>query len=363
MRRIAFHNRELQPSDYEPLATPREQKLLEKLRSLGVDCFVEWRSPRGMRDFNPADYRALYRYCFPVRDEQSPWADMVRSIREMNLVDRSRTLWKKYGPLRYHDILALSGRRIVAFTSFATAAFGPYGFKDAIVYNIYTGTADREFMRTHYGRDEDFTGRGISRLFYLLRHGIAVEDGVRLGYIDPEAMPFSRVAGTILEAEFIGQADTPKGIRKTRNALLAHQRMGALVLMVDAGSGCWITPCLMPKLWVDSNPLLWHLLFRPLEQDESRAVRVSKIDSGLARCLVNAYVYNFAYQCEPDELVEYRAEVDRRLAAAKRFLLVPVQSLPTMAQLAHYDPMLKEQLERDFGPLDEHEKRMEAALR
>jgi hypothetical protein len=90
---------------------------------------------------------------------------------------------------------------------------------------------------------------------------------------------------------------------------------------------------------------------------------VSEIDSGLARNLVEAYVLNFAYQCEPDELVEYRAEVEKRLSAARRFILVPPQSLPTMAQLANYDPMLKEQLERDFGTLEQHEKRIQNALR
>lgn len=349
MRRIAFHNREVEPKDYGHLATPNERKLL---RTPIIGRFMEFHSPKGMRDFNPGDYRDLYRHCFPARDEQSPWVDMVRSIREMNYVDSSRALQKKYGLLRYHDILALSGRHVVAFTSFATA---PLGSGEAIVYNIYNGTADREFIRSHYGRDEDFTSRGISRLFYLLRHGLAEEDGKRLGYA-------SSVAGTIFESEFIGQAQAPERIINTRDRLFVHFIMGASALMADTGSGCWITPCLMPKLWADSNPLLWHMLFRPLDPEAVQQDRVSEIDPALARSLVEAYVLNFAYQCEPDELVEYRAEVERRLSAAKKFILVPPHRLPNMAELARSDPMLRMQVERDFGPLEQHERRIRSAL-
>ncbi|MCI0562966.1 MAG: GNAT family N-acetyltransferase, partial [Nitrososphaera sp.] len=284
-------------------------------------------------------------------DELSPWRDMMGSVYELNHIDNSPELQKKYRFLRYHDLVAVWGGKVVGFTSFATM---PLGTGESVVYNLYTGVADSKFMSDTYGRNQDFRSRGIGRSFYVIRHGMAEEDCRKLGYA-------REVSGTVFESEFIGQAKNEEEIRYTRSRLDIHQRHGALTLMIDTGSGCWITPHLQPKLSEDSDTLLLHLLYRKLRIDQ-RLDKITEIDKDLARALLKAYIYNFEHQSTESELQEMRGNMESRFAAAKRFILVPPDQLPDMGKLASMDPMLAEQVRRDYGSIEEHEKKIKKAL-
>ncbi|MDD5172369.1 MAG: hypothetical protein PHF60_05025 [Candidatus ainarchaeum sp.] len=334
----------------------RERKLVS-LPLPEVDRFVEIRSPKGKRDFDTADYRALYRYCFPEPDEQSPWSSMVGTITDTARIDSgtegSEALRKKYGSLRYRDVVALNGRRVVGFTSFVTM---PLDSNNGIVYSLYTGMADKAFMGSQYGSSQNFRGRDLVSLFMVLRHGMAEEDAQKLGYA-------RNVAGTMMDASFIGQGHDAQDIRDTRKRLDIYGHLGALVLMLDAGSGCWITPCFQPALAENSNPLLMHLLFRERQIDYKRIAPVSEIDLELARNLARAYASSYDWQSSPVEIDEMRGFMDTRFAAAKRAILVRPEDLPNMAVLASMDDVLKKQVERDYGSLSEHARRIERALK
>ncbi|MDO8553790.1 MAG: hypothetical protein Q7S22_03205 [Candidatus Micrarchaeota archaeon] len=347
----AFRNRDLQLRDYTHLCgTARERQVVSALPI--VDRFVEIKSLRGRRDFNPTHYRELYGNSFPNPDERSPWSAMIGSVGDMNHIDHSAKLQAKYRHLRYHDVVALKGRAVAGFTSFATM---PLESGKSVVYDLYTGVADRLFMLGTYGIDTEFRSRGIAHYFYVLRHGMAEEDGRKLGYS-------SEVAGTMLESEMIGQANDEQSIRNTRTRLQIHQRMGALVLMIDAGSDCWITPHLQPKLSDDSNPLLMHLLFRRLQADGVHLNHICEIDRELATSFLRAYIYSFEHQSTTTEIDEMRSNTDSRLAAGKRFILVPPDKLPDMVTLASNDPLLREQIERDYGSFDGHARKVKQVL-
>ncbi len=350
MVKRVFRNRELQLKDFTHLCgTTRERQVVSAAPM--VDRFIELRSPRGRRDFDPAHYRELYRHCFPNPDEQSPWSAMIGTVRDMNHIDRSLKLQRKYRFLRYHDVVALKGRAVVGFTSFATMSLAD---GRTVAYDLYTGVADRLFMLDTYGINRNFRSFGIAHSFYVLRHGIAEEDGKKLGYA-------SEVAGTILESEMIGQGNDEQSIRDTRTRLQIHQRMGALTLMIDAGSDCWITPHLQPRLSDDSNPLLMHLLFRQLQLDGVSTDQISEIDRDLATSLLRAYIYSFEHQSTEAEIAEMLDNMNSRLTAGKRFILVPPDKLPDMVTLARNDPFLREQIERDHGSLDEHARKVKSA--
>jgi hypothetical protein len=344
----AVRNRELDPKEFRRFCgTDRERRLIE---APIADRFVELRCPRGRRDFEPKDYWQLYRHCYPNPNEQSPLSEMIGSLLEMNRIDGSAKLQGKYGKLRYHDILALRGREVIGFTSFATMPLIEYS---SIVYNIYTGVADPKFLRNRYGSDP--APIGISDMFYPLRHGMAEEDAKKLGYK-------GFVRGTILESNFIGQANDERGIRYTKGLLEFHQYQGALTLMIDAGSGCWITPCVQPSLSEDSKPILLHLLYRKQEVHAGELSHISEIDIDLVRGLMRSYALNFDYQSSEEEIRFMRDFVDSRLRAAKRLILVPPEHLPDIVELARMDPVLKAQVERDHGPLEKHAERIKSAL-
>ena len=344
----AVRNRELDPKEFRRFCgTDRERRLIE---APIVDRFVELRCPRGKRDFEPKDYWRLYRHCYPNPNEQSPLSEMVGSLLEMNRIDGSEKLQEKYGKLRYHDILALRGREVIGFTSFATM---PMNEHSTVVYNLYTAVADAKFLRKRYGSGP--APIGISDMFYPLRHGLAHEDAEKLRY-------GAWARGTILESNFIGQANEGRGIRYTKGLLEFHRQQGALTLMIDAGSGCWLTPCVQPCLSEKSDPILLHLLYRKQEAYAGELSRINEIDIEIARGLMRSYAMNFDYQSSAEEIKFMRDFVDSRLRAAKRAILVPPEYLPDMAELARMDPVLKAQVERDHGPLETHAERIKSAL-
>jgi len=65
---------------------------------------------------------------------------------------------------------------------------------------------------------------------------------------------------------------------------------------------------------------------------------------------------------EPSHFKEAIEKV-RFMGLAKRVLLVPPERLPTMIEIAGNDPLLKEQVIRDFGSMEGQRRRIEGALR
>ena len=350
--RRLFKNRELRLTDYKHLCGNKRERNLLGAAKPAVDRFVEIRSPKGKRDFDPADWRALYCRCFPNPDEQSPWSEMLKTIRDNTHMESSPELQKLYGDLRYHDVVALRGRQVVGFTSFVTM---PLDGESTLVYNLYSGKADPRFMRERYGSQGGHAISGLTAAFGLIGHGVAQEDAMRLGY-------GPAVAGTIMDGEFIGQAGDVSGIVETKRRLGMLGHLGALALMLDTGSGGWITPCVQPALSGTTEQLLMHLLFRGLGIDSGRAIDVSGISMELARKLVVAYYHSYEWQSSKEEVGMYHRDLEARLGAAKRAILVPPEHLPDITELARSDPLLKAQVERDYGSVESHSRKIREAL-
>lgn len=354
VQRGIFKNRVLRLEGYKDLAGNERERMLASLPLPGID-FVEWKSPEGKRDFNPSDYRALYEHCFPNPDEQSPWSEMKGTISDMARIDKavkgSAKLQKKYKALRYHDVVVLSEKDVIGFTSFATI---PLDSENTVVYGLYAGVADPAFMKKQYGGGRYLIGNDIISRLYVLAHGLAQEDAMKRVYA-------KNVAGTFMESEFIGQANDEQGIRETKARLRMHSSHGALTMMLDTGNGL-ITPCVQPALSDDSNPLLMHLLFRERMINPDRLDRITEIDLRTAMNLMRSHAYSYEWQSTESEIVQMHRTIDQRIGAAKRAILVPPRELPNIVELARMDPMLMAQVERDYGSIAEHSQRIKSAL-
>ena len=347
-------NRELTLLDYSGYAG--NQSELERLRhAVGVaDKFFEMRSPSGKKDFKPNDARDLYRYLFPNRDEAEGWySAIVPRLKEMMHVDGSAALQKKYGDSRFHAITAVSKDDVVGYTQFSTM---PLEGGKVVVFWQYGGVADKAFMQKQYGRQENFREEGVGSAYYVFRHGIAAQDAEKMGYNNG-------VAGTILEAEFIGQADNESDMRFTKTRLHIHRQMGAKAIMLEMDDGSLLTAHMQPRLSPTSNPIMLHMCFRPLKYDEAEGKKTTVMDKGLARSLVMSYIDNFDREgFDKKDVQEARQILQERFARAKRVLLVPPENLPNICELARMDPLLKKQVETDYGSLKTQEERIRKAL-
>lgn len=353
-KRVASENRELTLLDYSGHAGNEAE--LGRLRHAAevADSFFEMRSPTGKRQFRPNDARDLYRYLFPNRDEAEPWyVAIITRLREMIGLGSSRELQKKYGDSRFHAITAVSKGDVVGYTQFSTM---PLEGGRVVVFWQYGGVADREFMQTQYGRQESFREEGIGSAFYVFRHGIAAQDAERMGYKNG-------VAGTILEAEFIGQADNESDMRFTKTRLHIHRQMGAKAIMLEMEDGSLLTAHMQPRLSPTSSPILLHMCFRPLRYDEAEGRKTTEMDKGLARSLIMSYIDNFDREgFDPNDVQEARQILQERFARAKRVLLVPPENLPNLCELARMDPLLRKQVERDYGSVEAQEARIKKAF-
>jgi hypothetical protein len=319
-----------------------------------ADAFFEMKSTGSMKDFIPNKARDLYRYLFPNRDEAEPWyAAIVTRIKKMARRDKDPEIAKEFGDSRFHAIVATSRKDVVGYTQFSTM---PLEDKSVVVFWQYGGVADHEFMRTQYKRDETFRQEGIGSAFYAFRHGIAANDAKEMGYQNS-------VRGTILEAEFIGQAENPEDIRFTKTRLHIHRQMGAKAIMLEMEDGSLVTAHMQPRLSPTSNPILLHMCFRPLKYDESEGKKTTEMDKAQARALIMSYIDNFDREgFNPKDVQEARGILQQRFAKAKRVLLVPPENLPNLIELARMDPLLRKQVENDYGPLEAHEQKINAAL-
>ncbi len=324
-----------------------------------ADRFWEMKSPTGKKEFDPKDARDLYRYLFPNRDEAEGWYSAIAPrLKEMARLDRDPELQEKYGDSRFHAITATSkgknsGSDVVGYTQFSTM---PLDDGSVVVFWQYGGVADKQFMKNQYDRNETFRQEGIGSAFYAFRHGIADADAKKMGYSQG-------VAGTILEAEFIGQADNEDDMRFTKTRLHIHRQMGAKAMILEMEDGTWVTAHMQPRLSPTSNPILLHMCFRPLKYDESEGKKTTQMDKAQAKALVMSYIDNFNREgFDPKDVEDARKILLDRFARANKVLLVPPENLPNLVEMARMDPLLKKQVENDYGSLDEHEKRIKAAL-
>lgn len=319
-----------------------------------ADTFMEMKSPGGSKDFRANDARDLYRYLFPNKDEAEGWySAIVPRLKEMLHLDTSAGLQKKYGDSRFHAITAVSRGDVVGYTQFSTM---PLEGGKVVVFWQYGGVADRAFMQKQYGRRENFRETGMGSAFYVFRHGIAAEDAEQMGYKNG-------VAGTILEAEFIGQADNESDIRFTKTRLHIHRQMGAKAIMLEMEDGSLVTAHMQPRLSPTSNPILLHMCFRPLRFSEEEGRKTTIMDKDLARSLVMSYIDNFDREgFGKKDVQEARQILQDRFAKATRALLMSPENLPNICELAKMDPLLMRQVENDYDSLGTQEARIKKAL-
>jgi hypothetical protein len=304
----------------------------------------------GMR--KEEDACALYTYLFPNEDEREPWGKITDRLAEMSALGASPALQAKHGDGRFHVVLAENAGDIVGYSQFSTL---PVGDNEVVVYWQYGGIADRGFMASRYGRDEDFRVQGIGSAYYPIRHAVAAEVARETGR--------SGVMGTIIESEFIGQAAEDDAIKFTRQRLFIHNRSGMMAMMLDMGEGNLVTAHIQPRLSADTEPIMLHALFRPLSIEGLELGKIREINPELAYSLMMAFIDNFDREgFNRADVAEGRATVNSRFSAAKRVLLMPPDELPDIVDLAGNDPLLKAQVERDYGSVEAQRERIRNAL-
>jgi hypothetical protein len=299
----------------------------------------------------------LYRYLFPNKDERESGRIIRDRIREMEkLAGGDAGVAGKYGDSRFHAMTATSRDSVLAYTQWSVMPVEKDGRKAVAVFWQYGGVADRKFMNDVYARDENPRERGINSAFFVLRHGIAAKDARAMGRE-------GGVVGTILEAEFKGQADNDDDIRFTAKRLHIHRQTGAKAIIIETGDGRLLTAHYQPSLGPGQNPIMLHMLFRPLKFTEGQTKATTEMDKELAKSLVMSYIDNFHREgFDHGEVESARAILLERFAEARRVLLVPPEELPDIVEMARMDPHLRKQVEREYGSLDEHGERIRRAL-
>ena len=87
------------------------------------------------------------------------------------------------------------------------------------------------------------------------------------------------------------------------------------------------------------------------------------MDKELAKSVALSYIDNFDREgFDKKDVDEARREVLGRFGRAKRVLLVDPQNLPTIVELAKSDPILRAQIERDYGSFDAYAELIKKAL-
>ena len=346
-------NRELRLVDFVGYSgNDREVRKLAHATE-AADKFMEMKRPGEKKNFDSKDARDLYRYLFPNKDEAESWSGaIVPRLKEMAHLESSASLQKKYGESRFHAIVATSKKDVVGYTQFSTM---PLEDGNVVVFWQYGGLADKAFMQKQYGRNENFREEGVGSAFYVFRHGIAADDAARMGR--------KGVAGTILEAEFIGQADNDSDIRFTKTRLHIHRQMGAKAIMLEMEDGSLLTAHMQPRLSPTSNPILLHMCFRPLRFSEEEGKKTTVMDKELAKSLVMSYIDNFDREgFAPKDVQDARQILLDRFAKAKRVVLLPPENLPNIVELARMDPLLKKQVVNDYGSMEAQEAKIRKAL-
>lgn len=328
------------------------EKDLERVKRAfsAADSIHEMKSPTSRIDFNPRDARALYEYLFPNKDEAESWTGEISPrIRDMGKIAFEVDLQKKYGDSRFHAIVVVNQGRVIGYTQWSSM---PLDNGQMVVFWQYGGVADGKFMRKQYRGKESYREEGIASAFYALRHGITAEDARQLGY--------KGVVGTILEVEMKGQGESRGDIEFTVTRQQIHNKMGARAIMLEMPDGRLLTAHLQPSLGEGKDMYFLHIFFRPLHYTQDEIRTVSEMDKGTARALVASFIDNFDREgFKASDVDAARQIVMQRFAEARRVLLVPPEKLPTIIEMARMDPLLRAQVEKEYGmSLEQHERRI-----
>jgi hypothetical protein len=237
------------PREYLSLC-PGENERKKVLRAEALVDFIELGRSGGGVLGNEGDIEPLYAHLFPNPNERIPWVRIVEAMEQ-----HDGALWKDISRLgfhaRMHALAAIYDGRVVGISFFKSMRMD---CKSYLAGLMYTGVADRAYTKALYGIDRLFRGAGISNAFFLLSHGIALEDA--------ESDGRRKVAGAIGDCELIGQASGMERIRFTKMRLDIHARNGLLPVMFETGPGCWTTPVVQPSLGDGMPPLIMHMLFK-----------------------------------------------------------------------------------------------------
>ncbi|MFH0737123.1 MAG: hypothetical protein V1827_00145 [Candidatus Micrarchaeota archaeon] len=312
--------------------------------------FVEFGPKGANQGVREGDLKALYNHTFSNPDERSPWARIESEIAIHSAVGAPELARLGYR-WRLHALAAVKEGRVVGFSFFKSIQVDLANFAIAL---MYTGAADHAYSKMEYGIDKSFRSLGLASTFGVLAHAIALEDAEMAGC--------TTVAGMISEAELIGQGKTLEEIRFTRTRLDIHAKNGKLPLMLEVG-GKWMAPIIQPALRSDSNPLILHMLFKPLSFKVDAASGIGEISLEMASKLVHTYISMFRSDGYPAETLEApKNEMLRRIQAARRAVLMQPSAVPDIVRLAESDPMLMTQIERDHGDPKNHGERIAKAL-
>ncbi|HSB47272.1 MAG TPA: hypothetical protein VLD37_04600 [Candidatus Bilamarchaeum sp.] len=352
-RKRGMQNEELELINFVDFAGNESE--LQKLMTASrvAERFIEMKDPGDFSVFRPADAKALYEYLFPNENEREDWnSAIVPRIRGLSeLESKGRRYEESVG--QFHALVGVSDANVVGYTQFSTL---PLGKDKVVAYWQYGGVADRRFMHSKYRRNENFREEGVGSAFYVFRHGICEQDARKLGRT-------GGVTGTILEAEFIGQGENPDDIRFTATRLHIHRQSGAKAIIFEMEDGTWLSAHRQPKLSEETEGIMLNLLYRPLKYDESELKKTTEMNRELAGDLLNSFFDNFLREGFDKADTEYSRElILSRLKNCRRVLLVPPEEMPNIVEFARNDPVLKEQIARDYGSLEEQEQKIKSAL-
>ncbi len=246
--------------------------------------------------------------------------------------------------------------RVIGWHQFSTIPLG--GSDEALTFLQYAGIADKKIMQELYGTGEGHRGKGIVTLNCALMGMIAEENAKNV-----MRRPGGH-RGTILESEYLGQADSLEAIRFTAERLKIHGHMGAKAILLRMPNGSLISPHLQPSLGETSKPIKLLLLFRPAHYDPETLTQTEEITLSDAKAIVMAFLDNFdAEGFDASHVDAARFMVQSWFDQATGAVLCPPSALPDVINFAAADPLLARYMRRDYGHLVAHQHRIEAALR
>jgi hypothetical protein len=276
--------------------------------------------------FKPRRAFELYEYLFPNPDEREPTKDILARLKDY------RTGAKSNGAGFFSIGISDKEGDVIAYTQGSTVP----SEKGLFFYWQYGGVADRRFMQERYDKDTNPRERGVLNII----------QGVNTALLKATAKKVGRPAlGTIWESEPKGLGANAEDIRFTARRLAIHNRTGGRVMMGVARDGRLINLHLQPRLTPESEPIALHMMFRPLSFEEGSEEKTSEMTKADVASMLKGWIDNFRLEgFREKDVAEAEQEIERRLAASEKIVLLPASELPDVVTLAKDDPILKKQI-------------------
>lgn len=293
----------------------------------------------------------------PVEVIQQRRADMDKlgsaTFRKTNREEWS-SIAERYGHSRFRHVALTDRDGVVAGQ--LQMSVSPVGDDSVAVFAQYVSVADAEQMaalRDQAGLDgagASARRRGYLTLLHAVSLAVAARDGATCGR--------SNVIGTFFESEMKGQAGDAEAAAFTYDRLDTHHSVGSRIMMLEMPDGSLLTPHLQPALGDEADPIQLHFMVRFPTYDAAamgEAVRwESSSDQKTARDLVQSFFDNFEREGFAKADVDAaRSEIMGRFDRAARVVFLPPEQTPDMLQLAAWDPLLRDQVIKDYGSLEE----------